>query len=146
MAALEGQGVRRFKQCTGRRPWSLTSLCSSRADDFVWCTVPLSGEDAFLFVGIALLVMSTLFGKLSAVWVLIAGERFACWVRRLKRLCVGDGTLVGGGRRRACVLLRSDIVGFRVLASILENANDIKAICRWDALFFACASISIANL
>ncbi|KAL6780791.1 hypothetical protein ACKKBF_B11690 [Auxenochlorella protothecoides x Auxenochlorella symbiontica] len=42
-------------------------------DDFVWCSVPLQAQDAFLFVGLALLVMATLFGKLSAVWVLITG-------------------------------------------------------------------------
>ena len=81
--------------------------------------MPLSGEDAFLFVGIALLVMSTLFGKLSAVWVLIAGERFACWVRKLGRLCVCDEMLVGGGSGRACVSFKGRLVGFRVLAAIL---------------------------
>ncbi|KDD76916.1 hypothetical protein H632_c68p2, partial [Helicosporidium sp. ATCC 50920] len=42
-------------------------------NDFTYCNVPLSAQDAFLFVGIALLVMSLFFGKLSAVWVLVAG-------------------------------------------------------------------------
>lgn len=56
-------------------------------DDFVWCSVPLQAQDAFLFVGLALLVMATLFGKLSAVWVLITGVCTAlCCVRGSKSL------------------------------------------------------------
>lgn len=35
--------------------------------------MPLRGSDAFLFVSIALLTASMLFGKLSAVWALVAG-------------------------------------------------------------------------
>lgn len=38
-----------------------------------YCTVPLRGYDTFLFAGIALIVASILFGRLSAVCVLIAG-------------------------------------------------------------------------
>lgn len=45
------------------------------ADNFNWCFVPLSGSDAFLFVSLALIACGCLFGKLSAVWVLVAGER-----------------------------------------------------------------------
>lgn len=37
------------------------------------CTVPLRGYDAFLFAGIALIAASILFGRLSVVFVLIAG-------------------------------------------------------------------------
>lgn len=43
-------------------------------DNYNFCTVPLEGADAFLFVSIALLVAAVLFGKLSAVWVLVAGK------------------------------------------------------------------------
>jgi hypothetical protein len=43
------------------------------ADNFNWCAVPLAGSDAFLFVSLALLAAGCLFGKLSAVWVLVAG-------------------------------------------------------------------------
>jgi hypothetical protein len=42
-------------------------------DNFNWCFVPLSGSDAFLFVSLALIACGCLFGKLSAVWVLITG-------------------------------------------------------------------------
>jgi hypothetical protein len=42
--------------------------------EFNFCVVPLSGRDAFLFVSLALLLAAVLFGKLSAVWVLVAGE------------------------------------------------------------------------
>lgn len=67
----------------GHPPWvqppppqsHFSTLPTHSTDDFVWCSVPLSAQDAFLFVGLALLVMSTLFGKLSAVWVLIAGTQ-----------------------------------------------------------------------
>lgn len=53
------------------------------ADNFNWCFVPLSGSDAFLFVSLALIACGCLFGKLSAVWVLVAGAS--------KRLAVGAG-------------------------------------------------------
>ncbi|KAL4855761.1 Sodium/hydrogen exchanger 8 [Chlorella vulgaris] len=43
------------------------------ADNFNWCSVPLKGSDAFLFVSLALVTAAALFGKLSAVWVLISG-------------------------------------------------------------------------
>ena len=43
------------------------------ADNFNWCSVPLAGSDAFLFVSLALLAAGCLFGKLSVVWVLITG-------------------------------------------------------------------------
>ena len=46
----------------------------ARAENFNWCTVPLSGSDVFLFVSLALVACGCLFGKLSAVWVLIMGR------------------------------------------------------------------------
>ena len=42
-------------------------------DNFTYCTVPASGQDALLFGAVALLIASALQGKLSALWVLIAG-------------------------------------------------------------------------
>lgn len=42
-------------------------------DNFNYCSVPLSGADAFLFAGMALLVGSVCTGKLASVWVLIVG-------------------------------------------------------------------------
>ena len=44
-------------------------------DNFNYCSVPLSGSDAFLFAALALLVASVCMGKLQSVWVLIVGER-----------------------------------------------------------------------
>ncbi len=41
---------------------------------FDYCTVPESGQDAFLFAAIAMLVACVFAGKLSAVWVLLLGE------------------------------------------------------------------------
>lgn len=45
----------------------------SFAATFNYCTVPLRGYDAFLFVSLALLATCVLFGKLSTVLVLITG-------------------------------------------------------------------------
>ena len=45
------------------------------AGNFSYCTVPNSGQDALLFGSVAVLVTCVLQGKLSAVWVLIAGAR-----------------------------------------------------------------------
>jgi len=45
------------------------------AENFSYCTVPNSGQDALLFGSVAVLVTVVLQGKLSAVWVLIAGAR-----------------------------------------------------------------------
>ncbi|PSC68844.1 Sodium hydrogen exchanger 7 [Micractinium conductrix] len=42
-------------------------------DNFNYCSVPLSGSDAFLFAALALLVASVCMGKLQSVWVLIVG-------------------------------------------------------------------------
>ncbi|GAB4813268.1 hypothetical protein N2152v2_000314 [Parachlorella kessleri] len=42
-------------------------------DSYNFCSVPLQGADAFLFVSLALLAAAILFGKLSAVWVLVSG-------------------------------------------------------------------------
>jgi hypothetical protein len=57
-------------------------LLDCAADNFNWCSVPLKGSDAFLFVSLALVTAAALFGKLSAVWVLISGvvtvKRGAC--------------------------------------------------------------------
>lgn len=57
------------------------------ADNFNYCSVPLTGQDAFLFAGLALLVASVCMGKLSAIWMLVAGgrgspskARAACWL------------------------------------------------------------------
>lgn len=69
-------------------------------DDFVWCSVPLSAQDAFLFVGLALLVMSTLFGKLSAVWVLIAGTTASDGLGALMLPVIGPACCDGAG---ACI-------------------------------------------
>lgn len=44
------------------------------ADNFNFCSVPLSGADAFLFAALALLAASVCMGKLQSVWVLIIGE------------------------------------------------------------------------
>lgn len=53
---------------------ALSSVCAAHhAASYNWCSVPLKGSDAFLFVALALLVAICLFGKLSAVWVLVAG-------------------------------------------------------------------------
>jgi hypothetical protein len=43
------------------------------AESFNYCSVPLTGQDAFLFVGIALLVAALVVGKLAPVWTLLAG-------------------------------------------------------------------------
>ena len=51
----------------------LTCSCTWCAATFNYCSVPLRGYDAFLFVSLALLATSILFGKLSAVFVLIFG-------------------------------------------------------------------------
>ncbi len=48
------------------------------AENFSFCTVPNSGQDALLFGSVAVLVTVVLQGKLSAVWVLIAGARYSC--------------------------------------------------------------------
>ena len=48
------------------------------AGNFSYCTVPNSGQDALLFGSVAVLVTCVLQGKLSAVWVLIAGARSSC--------------------------------------------------------------------
>ena len=45
------------------------------ADNFAYCAVPGSGQDALLFGAVALLIACVLQGKLSALWVLIAGVR-----------------------------------------------------------------------
>ena len=55
-----------------RKLW-LPKLRAARADNFTYCTVPASGQDALLFGAVALLIASALQGKLSALWVLIAG-------------------------------------------------------------------------
>ncbi|GIL78699.1 hypothetical protein Vretifemale_8066, partial [Volvox reticuliferus] len=47
-----------------------------RVDDpanYNWCIVPESAYDAVLFAGVALLVACVVSGRLSAVWVLVAG-------------------------------------------------------------------------
>ena len=43
------------------------------ADNLNYCSVPLTGQDAFLFMGLALLIASVCMGKLSAIWMLVAG-------------------------------------------------------------------------
>jgi hypothetical protein len=43
------------------------------AESFNYCSVPLTGHDAFLFVGIALLVAALVVGKLAPVWTLLVG-------------------------------------------------------------------------
>ena len=48
------------------------------AESFSYCTVPNSGQDALLFGSVAVLVTVVLQGKLSAVWVLIAGACCSC--------------------------------------------------------------------
>ncbi|KAG2490363.1 hypothetical protein HYH03_011165 [Edaphochlamys debaryana] len=42
-------------------------------DNYNWCFVPDSAYDAVLFAGVALLVACVVSGRLSAVWVLVAG-------------------------------------------------------------------------
>ena len=42
-------------------------------DNYNYCVVPLTGQDAFLFVSLALLMGCILFGRLSAVALLVAG-------------------------------------------------------------------------
>ncbi|GIL45384.1 hypothetical protein Vafri_2634, partial [Volvox africanus] len=59
------------------------SICANRnvtyahrVDDpanYNWCIVPESAYDAVLFAGVALLVACVVSGRLSAVWVLVAG-------------------------------------------------------------------------
>lgn len=43
------------------------------AENFNWCTVPKHGQDAVLFVGIALLTACLFSGKFFALAVLLAG-------------------------------------------------------------------------
>eukprot|EP00887_Chlorella_sp_A99_P005087 scaffold25.g5087.t1 len=42
-------------------------------NDYNYCAVPNQGQDAFLFVSLALLAAACLFGKLSAVFILVLG-------------------------------------------------------------------------
>ncbi|KAI7841566.1 hypothetical protein COHA_004736 [Chlorella ohadii] len=42
-------------------------------NNFNFCSVPLSGADAFLFAALALLAASVCMGKLQSVWVLVIG-------------------------------------------------------------------------
>lgn len=51
---------------------------STATGTFNYCTVPLRSYDAFLFVSLALLVSALLFGRLSAVWALVAGGILGC--------------------------------------------------------------------
>ncbi len=87
--------------CLPRCPWS-------PADNFNFCSVPLSGADAFLFAALALLVASVCMGKLQSVWVLIVGA----WGPR-----AGAGSL--GAVQLSCAL-RSPA---RVLAASLCCLN-----------------------
>lgn len=48
---------------------------AAAADNFNYCSTPLTGQDAFLFTSIALLVAAFCMGKLSAIWMLVAGKR-----------------------------------------------------------------------
>lgn len=59
-------------------PTALSPLSPSDAENFNWCSVPLAGSDVFLFVSLALIAAAALFGKLSAVWVLVTGA-LAFW-------------------------------------------------------------------
>ncbi len=84
-------------------PWALP------ADNFNWCFVPLSGSDAFLFVSLALIACGCLFGKLSAVWVLVAGARLYVLAAdgRFVSYDVGNwltGVHRWGGKHSACNL------------------------------------------
>ena len=54
-------------------PHPLPPLFVCTPENYNYCNVPQSAADAFLFVSLALLAASCLFGKLSAVWILIAG-------------------------------------------------------------------------
>ena len=63
------------------------------ADNFAYCTVPGTGQDSLLLGAVALLIACVLQGKLSALWVLIAGAGLAqksygspAWA--LRTLCV----------------------------------------------------------
>lgn len=61
----------------GWRPRWRTSFARATppppAENFNFCSVPLSGSDAFLFAALALLVASVCMGKLQSVWVLVVG-------------------------------------------------------------------------
>ena len=74
-----GEGMMRLRPAAGRRLHPhvppAAAACLPPADNFNWCTIPLKGSDAFLFVSLALIIAACLFGKLSAVWVLVAGAR-----------------------------------------------------------------------
>lgn len=48
-------------------------LLVSYTENYNWCIVPDSAYDAVLFAGVALLVACVVSGRLSAVWVLVAG-------------------------------------------------------------------------
>lgn len=43
------------------------------ADSYNWCIVPKSGSDAILYAAVAILVGCLVQGKLSSVWILVAG-------------------------------------------------------------------------
>lgn len=55
-------------------PTSLPSFATLPSETFNFCTVPTRGYDAFLFASTALICAAILFGKLSAVWALLAGS------------------------------------------------------------------------
>jgi hypothetical protein len=50
----------------------LPTCCVTEAAN--WCPVPGGGADALLFAGLAVFCSCALYSKLSAVWVLLAGE------------------------------------------------------------------------
>ncbi|GLI64224.1 hypothetical protein VaNZ11_007422 [Volvox africanus] len=63
--------VMEFNVCANRNV-----TYAHRVDDpanYNWCIVPESAYDAVLFAGVALLVACVVSGRLSAVWVLVAG-------------------------------------------------------------------------
>jgi len=60
------------------------------AGTFNYCTVPLRSYDAFLFVSLALLASALLFGRLSAVWALVAGGVIGCINYYVNLLQIGN--------------------------------------------------------
>jgi hypothetical protein len=103
--------------------------------------VPLRGSDAFLFVSLALLAAICLFGKLSAVWVLVAGMEgpAAC----MHACCMGYGCHCEPGTGLECVLCFAAGAALGTLnyyVNLLQISNSISlwlGISPPDIFFYA---------
>ena len=85
---LRGSPSPQWARASPRRPLAPSVVPLLPAESFNYCSVPLTGQDAFLFVGIALLVAALVVGKLAPVWTLLVGASMGR--RRLRQRGAGQ--------------------------------------------------------